>query len=66
MLAVIVIATLQEQAVVLVKSHGAGGQSTLFANQSQQRGAGHRMMQCGGGVSNLSCQLAGAGAKATT
>ena len=65
MLAVIVIATLQEQAVVLVKSHGAGGQSTLLANQGDQRGAGHRMMQGGGGGSNLSCQLLQAASRAT-
>ena len=64
--AVIVIATLQEQAVVLVIGNGGGGQSTVPANQGDQRGAGHRMMQGGDGGSNLSCQLAGAGAKATT
>ena len=66
MVAVIVIATLQEQAVVLVIGNGDGRQSTLLANQGDQRGAGHSMMQGGGGGSNLSCQLPGAGAKATT
>ena len=66
MVAVIVIATLQDQAVVLVIGNGDGGQSTLLANQGDQRGAGHKMMQGGSGGSNLSCQLPGAGAKATT
>ena len=65
MVAVIVIATLQEQAVVLVIGNGGGGQSTLPANQGDQRGAGHSMMQGGGGGSNLSCQLAQAASRAT-
>ena len=66
MVAVIVIAELQEQAVVLVIGNGGGCQSTLPANQGDQRGAGHSMMQGGGGGSNLSCQLPAAGATATT
>ena len=66
MVAVIVIATLQDQAVVLVIGNDDGGQSTLFANQGDQRGAGHKMMQGGSAGSILSCQLPGAGAKATT
>ena len=66
MVAAIVIATLQEQAVVLVIGNGDGGQSTFPANQGDQRGAGHSMMQGGGGASNLSCQLTAAGATATT
>ena len=45
---------------------GGGGQPTVPANQGDQRGAGHKMMQGGSGGSNLSCQLPGAGAKATT
>ena len=65
MITVIVIATLQEQAVVPLIGNGGGGQSTLPANQGDQRGAGHKMMQGGGGGSNLSCQLAAAGATAT-
>ena len=63
--AVIVIATLQGQAVVLVIGNGGGGQSTLPANQGDQRGAGHSMMQGGGGGSNLSCQLLQAASRAT-
>ena len=66
MVAVIVIATLQEQAVVPVIGNGGRGQSTLPANHGDQRGAGHSMMQGEGGGSNLSCQLAAAGATATT
>ena len=65
MVAVIVIATLQDQAVVLVIGNGGGGQSTLLANQGDQRGAGHSMMQGGGGGSNLSCQLLQAASRAT-
>ena len=65
MVALIVIATLQEQAVVLVIGNGGGGQSTLPANQGDQRGAGHSMMQGGGGGSNLSCQLLQAASRAT-
>ena len=65
MVAVIVIATLQEQAVVLVIGNGAGGQSTLPANQGYQRGAGRSMMQGGGAGSNSSCQLAQAASKVT-
>ena len=57
---------LQEQAVVLVIGNGGGGQSTLLAKQGDQRGAGHSIMQGEGGGSNLSCQLAAAGATATT
>ena len=64
--AVIVLATLQEQAVVLVIGNGGGGQSTLPANQDDQRGAGHSMMQGDRGGRNLSCQLPAAGATATT
>ena len=64
--AVTVIATLQEQAVVLVIGNGGSVQSTLAANQGDQRGAGHSMMQGGGGGSNFSCQLSAAGATATT
>ena len=66
LVAVIVIATLQQQAVVLVVGNGGGGQSTLPANQGDQRGAGHSMMQGEGGGRNLSCQLPAAGATATT
>ena len=65
MVAVIVIVTLQDQAVVLGIGNDGGGQSTLPANQGDQRGAGHSMMQGGGGGPNLSCQLPGAGATAT-
>ena len=65
MVAVIVIATLQEQAVVRVIGNGGGGQSTLPANQGDQRGAGHSMMQGGGGGSNLFCQLLQAASRAT-
>ena len=66
-MALSVIATLQEQAVLLVIGKGGEGQSTLPANQGDQRGAGHSMMQGGGGGgSNLSCQLSAAGATATT
>ena len=36
---------------------GRAGQPTVPANQGDQRGAGHSMMQGGGGGSNLSCQL---------
>ena len=65
MVAVIVIATLQEQAVALVIGNGGGGQSTVPANQGDQRGVGHSMMQGGGGGSNLSCQLLQAASRAT-
>ena len=65
LVAVIVIAMLQEQAVELVIGNGGGGQSTLPANQGDQRGAGHSMMQGGGGGSNLSCQLLQAASRAT-
>ena len=50
--------------MVLAIGNGGGGQSTLPANQGDQRGASHRMMQGGGGGSNLSCQLPAAGATA--
>ena len=66
MVAVIAIATLQEHAVVLVIGNGGGGHSTLPANQDDQRGAGHSMMQGERGGSNISCQLPAAGATATT
>ena len=51
--------------MALVIGNGGGGQSTLPANQGDQRGAGHSMMQGGGGGSNLSCQLLQAASKAT-
>ena len=54
-----------EKAVELVIGNGGGGQSTLPANQGDQRGAGHSMMQGGGGGSNFSCQLAQAASRET-
>ena len=59
-------ATRQDQAVVLLIGNGDGGQSILFANLGDQRDAGHKIMQGGSAGSILSCQLPGAGAKATT
>ena len=66
MVAVIVIATLQDQAVVLVIGNGGGGQSTLPANQGDQRGLGHSSIPSGGGGCILTCQLPAARATATT
>ena len=55
-----------QETLLLVMGKGGEGQSTLAANQGDQRGPGHSMMQGGGGGSNLSCQLSAAGATATT
>ena len=51
--------------MVLVIGNVGGGQSTLPANQGDQRGAGYSMMQGGDGGSKLSCQLLQAASRAT-
>ena len=57
--------TMSKDQCARLRPHGGSGESILLAIQGHQRDAGYRMMQGGGGDSNLSCQLPGAGAKAT-